>query len=93
MSQAFWSVPQREEEPPFWVCMSCLSEVFYRKVPMPDCPACHGVSTYEAFSLDAIRDWGTEELIAKASSAEQAAAAQPMAPPDPLSTSSLESSV
>jgi hypothetical protein len=46
--------------------MSCLNEVFKRKVPMPDCPACHGVSTYEAFTLEAIRDWGTDPLIEKA---------------------------
>jgi hypothetical protein len=58
--------------------MSCLGEVFFRKVPMPDCPSCHGVSTYEGFTLDAIRDWGTEELIAKAVAAQAAsAAAQP----------------
>ncbi len=64
--QAFWTIESQEEEPDLWVCMSCLTEVFRRKVPMPDCPACHGVSTYEAFSLESIRDWGTEELIAKA---------------------------
>ncbi|WP_175304600.1 hypothetical protein [Candidatus Nitrospira nitrificans] len=59
--------------------MSCLTEVFYRKVPMPDCPSCHGVSTYEGFALEAIRDWGTEELIAKAVVAQEAAtAAQPV---------------
>jgi hypothetical protein len=59
--------------------MSCLGEVFYQKVPMPDCPSCHGVSTYEGFTLEAIRDWGTEELIAKAVAAQQAsAAAQPV---------------
>lgn len=69
--QLFWSVPHREGEPAFWVCMACLSEVFYRKVPMPDCPTCHGVSTYEAFTIEAIRDWGTEELIAKAGAAEK----------------------
>jgi hypothetical protein len=51
---------------------------------MPDCPTCHGVSTYEAFTIEAIRDWGTEELIAKASAAEQAA------PVEPLPTSSVE---
>jgi hypothetical protein len=64
-TQSFWSVPQRDGEPPFWVCMSCLSEAFYRKVPMPDCPNCHGVSTYEAFAIEAIADWGTEDLVAK----------------------------
>jgi hypothetical protein len=75
--QSFWSVPQRDEEPPFWMCMSCLSEVFYRKVPMPDCPTCHGVSTYEAFTLEAIRDWGTVDLVAKADLAQQAANLEP----------------
>lgn len=73
VTQAFWSVPPRAEEPAYRVCMSCLSEVFYLKVPMPDCPTCHGVSTYEAFTIEAIRDWGTEELIAKAGLAQQEA--------------------
>ena len=72
VTQLFWSVPERDGEPHYWVCMSCLSEVFYRKVPMPDCPTCHGVSTYEAFTLEAIRDWGTEDLIANADIAQQA---------------------
>jgi hypothetical protein len=67
--------------------MSCLGEVFYRKVPMPDCPTCHGVSTYEAFSLEAIRDWGTDELIARAASAEEQAAIRS---PEPSPASSLE---
>ena len=58
--QAFWDVSTKQGEPDLWVCMSCLNEVFFRKVPMPDCPTCHGVSTYEAFTLDAVRDWGTE---------------------------------
>ena len=74
-TQSFWPVYHHDDD--FWVCMSCLGEVFYQKVPMPDCPSCHGVSTYEAFALDAIRDWGTEELIAKAVAAQQAAATQP----------------
>jgi hypothetical protein len=69
--QAFWNVSAKDGEPDLWVCMSCLNEVFYRKVPMPDCPTCHGVSTYEAFTVDAVRDWGTEELIAKAQAAQQ----------------------
>lgn len=76
-TQSFWSVPQGAGEPAYWVCMSCLSEAFYLKVPMPDCPTCHGVSTYEAFTLDAIRDWGTAELIAKADTAQQAASLEP----------------
>jgi len=85
-TQSFWSVPQSAGEPAYWVCMSCLSEVFYCKVPMPDCPSCHGVSTYEGFTLDAIKDWGTEELIAKASAAQErqtAEAVQPAAEPAP----------
>ena len=72
-TQSFWPVSHRDDD--FWVCMSCLGEVFYREVPMPDCPSCHGVSTYEGFTLEAVRDWGTEELIAKAIAAQQAAAA------------------
>ncbi len=67
--QTFWPVESEKGDPDLWVCMSCLNEVFRRKVPMPDCPACHGVSTYEAFTLDSIRDWGTNELIAKAATA------------------------
>jgi len=68
--QAFWPVECGEGEPDLLVCMSCLSEVFRRKVPMPECPTCHGVSTYEAFTLQSIRDWGTEDLIARALTAE-----------------------
>jgi hypothetical protein len=68
--QGFWPVECEEGEPDLLVCMSCLNEVFRRKVPMPDCPACHGVSTYEAFTLESILDWGTPELIRKAETAE-----------------------
>jgi hypothetical protein len=64
--QTFWPVECEAGEPDLLVCMSCLDEVFKRKVPIPDCPACHGVSTYEAFTLEAIRDWGTDQLIEKA---------------------------
>jgi hypothetical protein len=71
-TQSFWPVSHRDDD--FWVCMSCLGEVYYRKVPMPNCPSCHGVSTYEGFTLEAVRDWGTEDLIAKALAAQQAAA-------------------
>ncbi|WP_447979150.1 hypothetical protein [Candidatus Nitrospira bockiana] len=67
--QTFWPVDSEEGGAEFLVCMSCLGEVFRRKIPMPDCPSCHGVSTYEAFTLDSIRDWGTPELIAKAEAA------------------------
>lgn len=76
-SQTFWSVECEEGEPDLLVCLSCLNEVYRRKVPMPDCPTCHGVSTYEAFTLDSIRDWGTEELIAKAEAAQQEPVAAP----------------
>lgn len=64
--QTFWPVECEAGEPDLLVCMSCLNEVFKRKVPIPDCPACHGVSTYEAFTLEAIRDWGTDPLIEQA---------------------------
>lgn len=63
--QEFWPVESAEGEPDWWVCMSCINDVFQGKVPIPDCPTCHEVSTYEAFTLESIRDWGTEELIAK----------------------------
>lgn len=62
----YWTVDSTEGEPDLWVCMSCLGEVYRKKVPVPDCPTCHEVSSYEAFTLDSIRDWGTEDLIAKA---------------------------
>jgi hypothetical protein len=71
--QAFWDVSAKQGEPDLWVCMSCLNEVFYRKVPMPDCPTCHGVSTYEPFTLDAICDWGTDDLIARAQAGQHIA--------------------
>lgn len=72
VTQSFWSVSHHDGDPDLWVCMSCLSEVFFKKVPMPNCPTCHGVSTYESFSLEAVRDWGTEDLIAKAEVARAA---------------------
>ncbi len=81
--QAFWSVPAKDGEPDLWVCMSCLNEAFCRKVPMPDCPTCHGVSTYEAFTLAAVQDWGTDELIAKATAAQDAGEANRTAAPVP----------
>ena len=30
--QAFWTVPAKDGEPDLWVCMSCLSEAFCRKI-------------------------------------------------------------
>jgi hypothetical protein len=80
--QTFWSVEYEEGEPDLLVCMSCMNEVFRRKVPMPDCPSCHGVSTYEAFTLESIRDWGTEELIAKAEKAQASIGQSPVQSPD-----------
>lgn len=74
--QAFWPVACGEGEPDLLVCMSCLGEVYRRKVPMPDCPSCHRVSTYEAFTLESIREWGSEDLIDKAGKA--------MAEPPPI---------
>ena len=77
-AQTFWPVPVNPGDPDLWVCLSCLGEVYWRKVPRPGCPSCHGVSTYEAFTLEAIQDWGTEELIAKAQAAVQAGTTQPV---------------
>ena len=83
--QTFWSVECEQGDPEFLVCMSCLNDVFWRKVPMPNCPTCQGVSTYEAFTLDSIRDWGTEELIAKAETAASVdtPSTEPSGVPDP----------
>lgn len=71
-SQEFWPVDVADGEPDLFVCMSCLNEVFLGKVPMPACPTCQAVSTYEAFTLESIQDWGTDELIRKAQAAQQA---------------------
>ena len=48
------------------------------------------MSTYEAFTLESIRDWGTEELIAKAESAQAAAKAAARQPVPPAVESGLE---
>ena len=64
-AQAFWPVECPEGEPDLFVCMSCLNEVYHSKVPT-GCPTCEAVSAFEAFTLDAIKDWGTDELITKA---------------------------
>ncbi|MGH7255602.1 MAG: hypothetical protein ACREI3_07470 [Nitrospirales bacterium] len=68
--QAFWTVECQDGDPDLLVCMSCLNEVFWRKVPVSGCPFCHGVSTFEAFTLEAIRDWGSADLITKAQHAK-----------------------
>ena len=67
-SQAFWPVDCEQGEPDLFVCMACLNEVFRSKVPIEGCPSCGAVSTYEAFTLESIQEWGTEELINKAQS-------------------------
>ena len=92
--QAFWPVECEDGEPDLLVCMACLNEVFRRKVPMPDCPTCHGVSTYEPFTLESIRDWGTPELIAKAEAAGTPdVAPQGVVEPPPVETGSLPDAV
>ncbi|TKB77690.1 MAG: hypothetical protein E8D45_05395 [Nitrospira sp.] len=91
--QQFWPVEFQAGEPDLWVCLSCLTEVYRRKVPMPDCPSCHGVSTFEPFALEAIRDWGTEELIAKAVSASSEPDPQPVEALTPAGIPSAEPSV
>ena len=68
MTPAFWHVECEEGEPAFFVCMQCLNEVYHSKVPTA-CPTCGAISTFEAFTLDSINDWGTEELIRKADQA------------------------
>ena len=54
-----------------FVCMRCFNEVYWRRVPSPDCPECHAVSTYEPFTFAKIEDWGSEDLINKAAELEK----------------------
>ncbi|GJL64260.1 MAG: hypothetical protein NPIRA04_29140 [Nitrospirales bacterium] len=65
-SSAYWSVECSPGEPDLFVCMDCLDEVFRAKVPIQGCPGCGAVSTFEAFALNSLVEWGTPELIAKA---------------------------
>ncbi len=69
--QEFWPVECPEGEPNLLVCMGCLNEVYCQKVPKPSCPSCEAVSAFEAFTLESIQDWGTEELIHKAQLAQK----------------------
>ena len=62
-SQKFWSVDCKQGDPDLFVCMACLNEVFQSKVPIQGCPGCGAVSTFEAFTLESIQEWGTEDLI------------------------------
>ena len=68
--QDFWKMEPKEDGHDFWVCINCLNEVFWRKIPKPGCPDCHRSSTYEPFTLEKIHEWGTDELIAKACQAK-----------------------
>ena len=67
-TQTFWPVECAEGDPDFFVCMNCLNDVYRRKVPR-ECSSCGATSAFESFTFDSIKDWGTEELIAKAQSA------------------------
>ena len=72
-SSLYWSIECPPGEPDLFVCMACLDEVFRAMVPIQGCPGCGAVSTFEAFTLESLQEWGTEELISKA----QATGAQP----------------
>ena len=65
-SQDFWSVEREQGQPDLFVCMTCLNEVFRAQLPAQGCPTCGAFSSYEAFTLEDIQAWGTEELIQKA---------------------------
>jgi len=65
-SLSFWPVECQEGEPNLLVCLTCLEEVFQAKVPVEGCPGCGAIGTFEPFTLEAIKDWGTEDLIRKA---------------------------
>ncbi len=64
-SLPFWDMDCAQGEPDLYVCMGCMEEVFRAKVPKYGCPGCGAVSTFEPFTLEAIREWGTESLIGK----------------------------
>jgi hypothetical protein len=65
-SQSFWPVECAQGEPDLFVCLTCFDEVFKAKMPVDGCPSCGAIAAFEPFSLDAIREWGTENLIQKA---------------------------
>jgi hypothetical protein len=65
-SLSFWPVECQEGEPNLFVCLTCLEEVFQSKVPVEGCPGCGAIGAFEPFNLEAIKDWGTEDLIRKA---------------------------
>lgn len=72
---SFWTVECVQGEPDLFVCMACLEEVFQAKVPMNGCPGCGAVSTFEPFRIEAIREWGTDSLIAKSLECHQTSSA------------------
>ena len=76
-TRIFWAIECAEGEPEYFVCMSCLNEVYRCKVPSA-CSTCDAISTFEAFTLSGIRDWGSEGLVTKA---EEASADHPIRPP------------
>jgi len=78
-SQSFWPVECEQGEPDLFVCLTCFDEVFRAKLPVEGCPSCGAVAAFEPFTLDAIREWGTESLIQKA---EQLPASSPPSKPD-----------
>jgi hypothetical protein len=65
-SHSFWPVECAQGEPDLFVCLTCFDEVFKAQVPVAGCPSCGAIGAFEPFSLEAIRDWGTESLIQKA---------------------------
>jgi len=81
-TRIFWAIECAEDEPEYFVCMSCLNEVYRCKVPSA-CPTCDAISTFEAFRLAGIRDWGSESLVAKAEQASTDPPARPPAQPMP----------
>jgi hypothetical protein len=60
--QQFWAV----EAGTLYVCMNCLDQVYWKHIPRPNCPRCHAVSSYEAFQLEQVQDWGFTSLVKEA---------------------------
>ncbi len=65
-SNDYWAVDCQPGDPDLFVCMSCIDEVFHARVPVEGCPGCGAIGAFEPFTVEAIRDWGTEGLIQKA---------------------------
>ncbi len=83
-SSSYWDIECPIGDPDLFVCMACLEEVFRAKVPIQGCPGCGAVSTFEAFTLDSLQAWGTDELIQKA----RATGAQPQSTTPPADSPS-----